>query len=193
MASPAAHGSAMPLPSASVPHRNQVDGMNCIQPIAPAELGPMFWPKLDSILLIAASTCHGIPYAAPARSQIGRSCSAESSSGCAGGVVKDTGTETAPGSFGVEALGSETCGVAVVSSGGAFPIVNPIGGCARAVPTAIARIASAATAVRFISPRLRLEAAGGARLPASRLPAARAPAAPGPRPAAAAAPRAPAL
>ncbi len=43
--------------------------MNCIQPTAPAELGPMFRPKLDSILLIAASTCHGIPYAAPARSQ----------------------------------------------------------------------------------------------------------------------------
>ena len=35
--------------------------MNCIQPTAPAELGPMLRPKLDSILLIAASTCHGIP------------------------------------------------------------------------------------------------------------------------------------
>ena len=35
--------------------------MNCIQPIAPAELGPMFRPKFDSILLIAASTCHGTP------------------------------------------------------------------------------------------------------------------------------------
>ena len=35
--------------------------MNCIQPIAPAELGPMFVPKFDSILLIAASTCHGTP------------------------------------------------------------------------------------------------------------------------------------
>jgi hypothetical protein len=35
--------------------------MNCIHPIAPAELGPMFWPKSDSILLIAASTDHGTP------------------------------------------------------------------------------------------------------------------------------------
>ena len=35
--------------------------MNCIQPTAPAELGPMFWPKFDSILLIAASTCQGMP------------------------------------------------------------------------------------------------------------------------------------
>ena len=35
--------------------------MNCIQPIAPAELGPMFRPKFDSILLIAARTFHGTP------------------------------------------------------------------------------------------------------------------------------------
>ena len=35
--------------------------MNCIQPIAPAELGPMFRPKFDSILLIAASTFQGTP------------------------------------------------------------------------------------------------------------------------------------
>ncbi len=35
--------------------------MNCIHPIAPAELGPMFRPKFDSTLLIAASTGHGIP------------------------------------------------------------------------------------------------------------------------------------
>ena len=40
--------------------------MNCIQPMAPAELGPMLRPKLDSTLLIAASTCQGIPYVAPA-------------------------------------------------------------------------------------------------------------------------------
>ena len=35
--------------------------MNCIHPTAPAELGPMLPPKFDSTLLIAASTCHGIP------------------------------------------------------------------------------------------------------------------------------------
>ena len=51
----------MPSPLASTPQRTQVEGMNCIQPIAPAELGPMLRPKFDSILLIAASTCHGIP------------------------------------------------------------------------------------------------------------------------------------
>ena len=35
--------------------------MNCIQPIAPAELGPMLRPKFDSILLIAASTSQETP------------------------------------------------------------------------------------------------------------------------------------
>src|SRR5262249_52623364 len=40
--------------------------MNCIQPIAPAELGPMLRPKSDSILLMAARTCQGMPYCAPA-------------------------------------------------------------------------------------------------------------------------------
>jgi hypothetical protein len=55
------HGSATPSPFASTPQRSQVLGMNCIQPIAPAELGPMLRPKFDSILLIDASTCHGIP------------------------------------------------------------------------------------------------------------------------------------
>ena len=40
----------------------------------------MFWPKLDSILLIEASTCHGIPYAEPACCQ--RTCRAESGTCC---------------------------------------------------------------------------------------------------------------
>src|SRR5262249_3999123 len=83
------------------------EGMNCIQPIAPAELGPMFSPKFDSTLLIAASTFHGIPYAAPARCQ--SSCRAFRSSRCvsAGGDVNETGTEIPPGAFGTPALGSE--------------------------------------------------------------------------------------
>ena len=51
----------MPSPSASRPQRSHVDGMNCIQPTAPAELGPMLPPKFDSILLIDASTFHGMP------------------------------------------------------------------------------------------------------------------------------------
>jgi len=52
--------------------------MNCIQPSAPAELGPMFRPKFDSILLIAASTFHGMPYEWPAFCQRLRSWSYES-------------------------------------------------------------------------------------------------------------------
>src|SRR4051812_28612897 len=96
----------MPLPSASTPQRSHVDGMNCIQPTAPAELGPMLPPKFDSILLIAASTFQGIPYAAPARCQ--SCCSAAMSSRCtsAGGVVNETGIEIALGEFGVAAVGS---------------------------------------------------------------------------------------
>ena len=50
----------MPSPFASTPQRSQVEGMNCIHPIAPAELGPMLRPKFDSTLLMAASTCHGM-------------------------------------------------------------------------------------------------------------------------------------
>ncbi len=48
--------------------------MNCIHPTAPAELGPMLRPKFDSILLIAPSTSHGTPYAAPADFQSSSSC-----------------------------------------------------------------------------------------------------------------------
>src|SRR5207247_7260401 len=108
MASVAFHGSAIPSPSASIPQRNQVEGMNCIQPTAPAELGPMFCPKLDSILLIAARTCHGMPYAPPASCQ--STCSVESGTcwGFAGGELKETGTEIEPGAFGIEALAKET-------------------------------------------------------------------------------------
>src|SRR6266545_2073666 len=88
MASSAFHGSATPSPFASVPQRSHVEGMNCIQPIAPAELGPMLRPKFDSILLIAASTCQGIPYAVPAPCQSPTSCGYASSCGTAGGVVQ---------------------------------------------------------------------------------------------------------
>src|SRR6185312_14711727 len=107
MASSGLHGLAIPSPFASTPQRSQVDGMNCIQPIAPAELGPMFWPKLDSTLLIAARTFQGMPYAAPARCQSW--CSAFRSRSCdaAGGVVNETGTEMPPGLFGTRGLGSE--------------------------------------------------------------------------------------
>src|SRR5579864_7183070 len=74
MASVAFHGSATPSPFASTPQRIHVEGRNCIQPMAPAELGPMLRPKFDSILLIAASTCHGTSYWAPACCQSARSC-----------------------------------------------------------------------------------------------------------------------
>src|SRR3954452_24730652 len=65
-------GSATPSPFASVPHRAQVEGMNCIQPTAPAELGPRLLPKLVSTLLIAPSTSHGMPYRLPAACQMTR-------------------------------------------------------------------------------------------------------------------------
>src|SRR6266513_6285024 len=108
MASVGFHGSAIPSPFASTPQRSQVEGMNCIQPIAPAELGPMFSPKFDSTLLIAASTFQGMPYAAPARCQSSWSCVRSSRCVSAGGVVNETGTEIAPGLFGTDTLGSET-------------------------------------------------------------------------------------
>src|SRR5947209_16154177 len=92
IASVAFHGSATPLPSASTPQRSQVLGMNCIQPIAPAELGPMLRPQFDSTLLIDASTCHGIPYEDPACCQRARSCGYESWTGAAGGVESAVGT-----------------------------------------------------------------------------------------------------
>src|SRR5207248_11689241 len=84
--------------------------MNCIQPTAPAELGPMLRPKFDSTLLIAASTCHGTPYAAPARCQSASSCGYESCSGCAGGTVHDGASRSEPGTFGWSALGSVSDG-----------------------------------------------------------------------------------
>src|SRR3954471_3286807 len=59
--------------------------MNCIQPTAPAELGPMLRPKFDSTLLIAARTCHGTPYSAPAPCQSPRSCDESNCCGTAGG------------------------------------------------------------------------------------------------------------
>src|SRR5256886_10207393 len=91
-ASSAFHGSATPSPFASTPQRSQVDGMNCIQPIAPAELGPMFRPKFDSTLLIAASTDQGTPYAEPACCQSAWSWAADRVSTCAGRSVNDGGT-----------------------------------------------------------------------------------------------------
>src|SRR5579884_2437597 len=73
MASVGSLGSATPSPFASRPQRAQVEGKNCIQPTAPAELGPRFRPNPVSTSLIAASTDQGMPYASPAACQIGRS------------------------------------------------------------------------------------------------------------------------
>src|SRR5262245_55285070 len=81
--------------------------MNCIHPIAPAELGPMLRPKFDSTLLIAASTCQRIPYAAPARCQRPSSCVYESAAGVDGGVMSDVGRTSELASFGVVKLGNE--------------------------------------------------------------------------------------
>src|SRR5438067_11441100 len=79
--------------------------MNCIQPIAPAELGPMYRPKFDSTSLIAASTCHGIPYAAPAPFHSASSRPRESCCGWAGGVERIGGRAIEPGALGASALG----------------------------------------------------------------------------------------
>src|SRR5256714_15058279 len=92
MASSAFHGSATPSPFASTPQRSQVLGMNCIQPIAPAELGPMLRPQFDSTLLIAASTCQGMPYDAPARCHSASSSGYDSCTWRVGGVESDAGT-----------------------------------------------------------------------------------------------------
>src|SRR5205823_11425194 len=97
----------MPSPFASVPQRSQVDGMNCIQPIAPAELGPMLRPKFDSTLLIAASTCQRIPYAAPARCHSDASCGYVSCCGSVGGDVQASCSE--PVIPGTSAAGSAVC------------------------------------------------------------------------------------
>src|SRR5919199_2374407 len=105
MPSAAFQGSATPSPSPSVPQRSHVEGMNCIQPTAPAELGPMLRPKFDSTLLIAASTCQGMPYADPAPCQRELSCWKSSDSGAAGGAEIGVGILISPGWLGTDALG----------------------------------------------------------------------------------------
>src|SRR5215470_8610269 len=105
MASAAFHGSATPSPLPSVPYWSQVEGMNCIQPIAPAELGPMFRPKFDSILLIAASTFHGMAYEWPAFCQRPSSWSYDSWTGWTGRCVHPDASDTLL-PLGTVALGS---------------------------------------------------------------------------------------
>src|SRR3954465_12880393 len=104
IASAAFPGAATPSPPASTPQRSHVDGMNCIQPTAPAELGPMLPPKFDSILLIAASTFQGIPYAAPAGCEGWGRLSRSRRCAFKGGVVNETGIEMPPGLLGTLAL-----------------------------------------------------------------------------------------
>src|SRR5689334_20169618 len=114
--------------------------MNCIQPIAPAELGPMLRPKFDSTLLIAPSTCQGIPYAAPARCQSACSCAYVRDSGVAGGEVRLTGTTTWPGAFGDVAAATSRLGNTVSFEGTIENVLAP------AVPASIANaIVTAAT------------------------------------------------
>ncbi len=54
-----------PSPLASTPYIFQVEGMNCIQPTAPAVETLRLVPKAVSIRLIPASTSQGIPYWVP--------------------------------------------------------------------------------------------------------------------------------
>src|SRR5829696_5840601 len=56
-----------------MPQIFQVAGMNWVQPIAPADDGPMLQPKPDSIWVIAAMTCHLTLKALPAAFQVGLS------------------------------------------------------------------------------------------------------------------------
>src|SRR5918911_1110774 len=136
-----AHGSATPSPFASVPQRSQVAGMNCIQPTAPAELGPMLRPKFDSILLIAARTCHGIPYAAPARCHRASSWANVSVRGASVETVQPGGNSSDPSAFGTSAL---------ASAGGASGTIANTGGDA---PEAPAAPTSAATRARMAAAR----------------------------------------
>ncbi len=55
----------MPSPLASTPKASQLEGRNCIQPIAPAVETLRLVPNPVSILLIEASTSQGIPYSVP--------------------------------------------------------------------------------------------------------------------------------
>src|SRR3954453_8696894 len=65
IASTGLYGSLRPSPFASIPYAFQVDGMNCIQPTAPAVDTLRLVPNAVSILLMLASTSHGIPYWVP--------------------------------------------------------------------------------------------------------------------------------
>src|SRR5579862_4128457 len=142
----------MPSPFASTPQRIQVDGMNCIQPIAPAELGPMFRPKFDSILLIAARTLQGTSYAWPAPFQTCRSWSYESCSGCAGGVIHSCGSAI-PAAFGKSELGSVKTPETTENVVPLVSIVGAVPESPRATPApATASPTSRSAASRFISP-----------------------------------------
>src|SRR5215210_21691 len=83
--------------------------MNCIHPTAPAELGPMLRPKFDSILLIEASTCQGMPYVAPARCQRAFNSGKESVRGASVETVHPGGRRIEPSAFGTSALGKAAC------------------------------------------------------------------------------------
>ena len=56
-----------------MPHIFQVPGMNWVQPIAPADDGPMLQPWPDSISVIAASTLARRPNALAAAFHVGTS------------------------------------------------------------------------------------------------------------------------
>src|SRR3954449_368614 len=53
-----------------MPQIFQVAGMNWVQPIAPADDGPMLQPKPDSICVIAAMICHLTLNALPAATHV---------------------------------------------------------------------------------------------------------------------------
>jgi hypothetical protein len=59
-------GSRRPSSLASTPYASHVEGMNCIQPSAPADDTFRLRPYAVSISLIAARISHGTPYRRPA-------------------------------------------------------------------------------------------------------------------------------
>ena len=105
----------------------------------------MLRPRFDSILLMAASTFHGIPYVAPALRQ---SCCSRPGSSVRSALarsVQEAGSRIAPGRFGVSAVGTTSGAVrppaAVAGSAAVIAPVTP-------AATAAARAARARRVIR---------------------------------------------
>src|SRR3712207_5636109 len=74
-----------------MPQIRQVAGMNWVQPIAPADDGPMLQPKPDSICVIAVRICQRMPNALPAAFQVRLSGAAPEQRRTVGSPVRTRG------------------------------------------------------------------------------------------------------